>query len=394
MPNSIPVIDIGELHSGAPAGLKAVANDLARAASTVGFFYIKNHGVPQSLIDDVFATARAFYSQPLPIKNEVKINATHRGFLRAGEAKMSDEARPDLKESFVWGLDVDDTDPDYRSGRPLAGPNQWPAGLPRMRATFMRYFDECNGLGKLLLRAFAASLDIEPDYFIRAFEKPITRCSVIYYPPQPPSMGAEQFGVAPHSDFGTLTLLYQDNVGGLQVKDANGDWVTAHPIAGTYVVNVGDLLARWTNNRFASTEHRVINSSGRERLSCAAFVDPDFDTVVAPVVKAGESAQFEPTTAGEYLVQRFGKAFAYRSKTLMSGASATGSRDCSASGPTFPRSARRFALSEHSFRRRSSSHSSHGSFGAAPRRCSTAGNGSACRATSSVWSMAGGSGGR
>ena len=312
---SIPVIDIGELHGGAPAGLKAVADDLARAASTVGFFYIKNHGVPQSLIDDVFATARAFYSQPLPIKNEVRINPTHRGFLRAGEAKMSDEARPDLKESFVWGLDVDDTDPDYRSGRPLAGPNQWPAGLPRMRATFMRYFDECNGLGKLLLRAFAASLDIEPDYFIRAFEKPITRCSVIYYPPQPPAMGAEQFGVAPHSDFGTLTLLYQDNVGGLQVKDANGDWVTAHPIAGTYVVNVGDLLARWTNNRFASTEHRVINSSGRERLSCAAFVDPDFDTVVAPVVKAGESAQFEPTTAGEYLVQRFGKAFAYRSKT-------------------------------------------------------------------------------
>ena len=276
----IPVIDIGELHGGAPAGLKAVADDLARAASTVGFFYIKNHGVPQSLIDDVFATARAFYSQPLPIKNEVRINPTHRGFLRAGEAKMSDEARPDLKESFVWGLDVDDTDPDYRSGRPLAGPrNKWPAGLPRMRATFMRYFDECNGLGKLLLRAFAASLDIEPDYFIRAFEKPITRCSVIYYPPQPPAMGAEQFGVAPHSDFGTLTLLYQDNVGGLQVKDANGDWVTAHPIAGTYVVNVGDLLARWTNNRFASTEHRVINSSGRERLSCAAFVDPDFDTV-------------------------------------------------------------------------------------------------------------------
>ena len=112
---------------------------------------------------------------------------------------MSDEARPDLKESFVWGLDVDDTDPDYRSGGPLAGPNQWPAGLPRMRGTFMRYFDECNGLGKLLLRAFAASLDIEPDYFIRAFEKPITRCSVIYYPPQPPAMGAEQFGVAPHT---------------------------------------------------------------------------------------------------------------------------------------------------------------------------------------------------
>jgi isopenicillin N synthase-like dioxygenase len=310
----IPVIDISDLRAGTPGGLRKVANDLAHAASTVGFFYVKNHGVPQALINDVFAIAREFFGQPLATKNEVKVNAIHRGFLKAGEAKMSDEAKPDLKESFIWGLDVGDKDPDYLSDRPLIGPNQWPGTVPRMRDAFMRYFDECNALGKLLLKAFATSLDVEADYFIKLFEKPLTRCSIIYYPPQPPFMGAEQFGVAPHSDFGTLTLLYQDSVGGLQVKDSNGEWVTAHPIDGTYVVNVGDLLARWTNNRFASTEHRVVNSSGRERLSCAAFVDPNFETAVTPVVKLGESAQFEAITAGEYLVKRFGKAFAYRNK--------------------------------------------------------------------------------
>src|SRR5215204_6145851 len=120
---SIPVIDVGQLRSGA---LNRVADQLAEAASTVGFFYVNNHGIPQALIDEVFATARVFYSQSLAAKNEVKINAIHRGFLRAGEAKMSDEAKPDLKESFVWGLDVTDEDPDYRDGRPLVGPNQWP----------------------------------------------------------------------------------------------------------------------------------------------------------------------------------------------------------------------------------------------------------------------------
>lgn len=310
----IPVIDIADLVSETPAALARVAAELRRAAETVGFFYVKNHGVPQTLIDLVFHTSKAFYAEPLEFKNRVKVDANHRGFLKAGEAKMSDGARPDLKESYIWGLDVGPDDPDVKAGRALIGPNRWPVDKPVMRATFMDYFDACNALGQRLLKAFAVSLELPADYFVRRFEKPMTRCTMIYYPPQPPELGAEQFGVAPHTDFGTLTLLYQDNVGGLQVKDKAGDWVTAHPIPGCYVVNVGDLLARWTNNRFASTEHRVINSSGRERYSVAAFVDPSYDCMIEPVVKAGEKAHYEPITAGDYLVWRFGKAFAYRSK--------------------------------------------------------------------------------
>lgn len=310
----IPVIDIADLASETPAALARVAGELRRAAETVGFFYVRSHGVPQTLIDEIFRISKAFYAEPLEVKNRVKVDANHRGFLKAGEAKMSDGARPDLKESYIWGLDVGADDPDVKAGRPLIGQNRWPADNPAMRATFMNYFDACNALGVRLLKAFAVSLDLSADYFVRRFEKPMTRCTMIYYPPQPPELGAEQFGVAPHTDFGTLTLLYQDNVGGLQVKDKAGDWVTAHPIEGAYVVNVGDLLARWTNNRFASTEHRVVNSSGRERYSVAAFVDPSYDCMIDPVVKAGEMAAYEPITAGDYLVWRFGKAFAYRNK--------------------------------------------------------------------------------
>jgi isopenicillin N synthase-like dioxygenase len=309
----IPVIDISQLRSGAPEALERIARELLVAAETIGFFYVRNHGVEKQLIREVFETSKRFYALPIEDKNKVRINTNHRGFLRAGEAKMSDGAKPDLKESFVWGLDVGTDDADYLAGRPLIGPNQWPGFPADMRSTFVRYFDECNTLGILLLRAFAVSLDLPSDYFVKQFSKPMTRCTTIYYPPQPASLGEEQFGVAPHTDFGTLTLLYQDMVGGLQVKDRDGNWVTAHPIEDTYVVNVGDLLARWTNNRFASTPHRVVNSSGHERYSIAAFVDPNFGCLIDPAVRPGERALSEPITAGDYLVWRFGKAFAYRS---------------------------------------------------------------------------------
>jgi len=310
----VPVIDISGLVSGAPEALRKAADDIRHAAETTGFFYVKNHNIPQELADSAFAIAKEFFALPLADKNQVKVNEVHRGFIRTGEAKMYDDAKADLKESFVWGLDVGSDDPDYLAGRPLIGPNQWPAKVPAMRQILMEYFDACNQLGWALFKAFATSLEIPPDHFTKTNSKPMTRCSIIYYPPQPEAMGKDQFGVAPHTDFGCLTLLNQDAVGGLQVRDKNGDWVTAPPVEGTLVVNVGDLMARWTNDRFASTPHRVVNASGRERFSVAVFVDPDFETDMTPVTQPGEEAKYDPTTCGDYLVWRLGKAFAYRNK--------------------------------------------------------------------------------
>jgi len=245
-------------------------------------------------------------------KRALAVNPWHRGFIQAGEAKMYVGSRPDLKESFIWGLDSAHglSAPDG-FGTP---PNQWPDFLPAMRPAFVDYFTAANDVGWALLRAFAVSLDLSADRFLRSIARPTSRGSIIYYPPQPPEMGADQFGVSPHTDWGCLTLLYQDQSGGLEVRGRDGAWVAAVPIAGTYVVNVGDLLARWTNNRFRSTPHRVVNRSGKARYSCAVFVDPDRDTVISPVTAAGAAPLYADVTCGDYVQARFDAAFAYRQK--------------------------------------------------------------------------------
>ena len=307
----IPVIDLAGLSEG-DAALESVAQALVDAAETVGFFYVKNHGIPQDLVDEVQKVGRAFFDHPDVEKQQVAVNKYHRGFIEMGEAKMYDEAKADLKESFIWGLDVGEDDADYQSGNPLIGPNQWPGFMPEMRSLMVRYMDACNALGARLLRAFAIAMDQPTDRFVECFDRPISRGALVYYPPQDQEMGEQQFGVAPHSDYGVLTLLNQDPVGGLQVMGKDGEWLMAHPIPGTFVVNVGDLLARWTNERFQSTEHRVVNSSGRERLSVAVFVDPNHDTVIDPVVTDDVPALYPPVTCGEYVLSRFDDSFAYR----------------------------------------------------------------------------------
>ena len=267
------------------------------------FFYVKNHGIPQSLVDEAQKVGRSFFDHPNAEKQQVAVNTYHRGFIEMGEAKMYESAKADLKESFIWGLDVGEDDAEFQSGNPLIGPNQWPDFMPEMRPLMVRYMDACNALGARLLRAFAIAMGEPADRFVERFDRPISRGALVYYPPQDPDMGDQQFGVAPHSDYGVLTLVNQDPVGGLQVMGKDGEWLMAHPIPETFVVNVGDLLARWTNERFQSTEHRVVNSSGRERLSVAVFVDPNHDTVIDPVVSDGVKRLYPPVTCGGLCAQ-------------------------------------------------------------------------------------------
>ena len=203
-------------------------------------------------------------------------------------------------------------DSDVIAGDRLLAVNRWPESLPRMRNLFNRFFTEMQYCGEQLLKAFALSLDIAPDYFIRHIDRPVSRAAAVWYPPQTPDLGDQQFGVSPHTDYGTLTLVQQDAVGGLQVRSRAGDWVTAPPIEDAFVVNVGDLLARWTNDRFQSTPHRVVNSSGQERISLALFVDPNWDMLIEPVVEVGETAHYEATRCADYVNERYNKSFGYR----------------------------------------------------------------------------------
>lgn len=312
--SEIPVVDIAGLVAGDPAASLAAARAMREASERIGFFYVSGHGIPQPLIDSVFARARDFFALSDSDKETVKVNKRHRGWIGHGGAKMYTGAKVDLKESFVFGLELPEDDPDVAAGTPLMGPNQWPAALPALRSTVYPYYEAVLDLGQSVLRGLALSLGRDAGFFAGRFARPLARGSLIWYPPQAPDLGQDQFGVAPHTDYGGLTFLYQDMTGGLQVRNANGEWVMAHPIPGTFVVNIGDLMHRWTNDRFRSNAHRVVNTSGHARQSIAVFYDPGFHTVVDPrdLLDDPAEARHPPIACGEWVVGRFDKAFRYR----------------------------------------------------------------------------------
>ncbi len=307
--SEIPVIDLGQPTDAVGAKVRAAAID-------VGFFYIANHGVPAPVVQDAFAEAKKFFRAPDAVKESVRVNALPRGWLKPGGAKMEGAQKPDLKESFIFGLELPESDPDVVAGTPLMGPNQWPAGSPALRPALSAYYDAILDCGQRLLRGFASALRLPANHFEAAYRKPLARGTAIWYPPQPLD-DACQFGVSAHTDYGCITILAQDSTGGLQVKNRAGEWIAAPPIADTFVINIGDLMARWTNDLFVSTPHRVVNASGRERQSIATFYDPYFHTpieVLPTCIEPGVPAAYPPTTCGEHIVGRFNRSFAYRSK--------------------------------------------------------------------------------
>lgn len=313
--DQIPVIDVAPLRAAdSDRALARVGEAMLQACERIGFFYISGHGVPRAVTEQTVAQALEFFRRPAEQKLQVRVSPKHRGFIPVGEAKMYPGARVDLKESFIWGLEVGPDDADVAQGLTLLAPNQWPDFQPAMRAALLAYHDACHQIAWPLMRAFALALGVERDRFVGHIRRPVSRGSAVWYPPQPPLAESEQFGVAPHTDYGCLTFVHQADVGGLEVFGRERDWVAAPPIEGTFVVNVGDLLARWTNDRFRSTPHRVVNRSGRERLSIALFVDPDDDTMVEPVCAPGDTARYEPVRVGDYIRGRFDKSFAYRAK--------------------------------------------------------------------------------
>ncbi|MEM9813069.1 MAG: 2OG-Fe(II) oxygenase family protein, partial [Pseudomonadota bacterium] len=263
-------------------------------------------------IDAARSAAFAFFRASDAEKETVRVSKSHRGWLSQGGAKMQDDAKADLKESFIWGWQAADGAP--ADDHPLRGENRWPAFLPGLETAAMDYFVAAHEVAHHLMRGFALGLSLPPDFFLRSTDKPLSRASFVYYPAQSADMGADQFGVGPHTDFGVLTVLCQDDVGGLQVQTVDGDWVQAPPIPGSLIVNVADLLARWTAGAYKSTPHRVVNSSGRERLSLVLAYDPNPDTMIDPgeVFGRAVAGAEAPITCGDYLTWRFGKAFSYR----------------------------------------------------------------------------------
>ena len=308
--DAIPVIDITPLRDGSRP--QRVASALLKASREVGFIYVAGHGIPRPVIDRARAVADAFFSAPPQEKARYKTSEHHRGWLACGDSRMHDEAAADLKESYIWGYQ--DEAGHSPTDHPLRGPNVWPDFVPGMPGCAMAYFHHADRVARYLLHGFALGLGLDAGFFLRTCRRPLSRATFVYYPDQPADLGGNVFGVSPHTDFGLLTVLCQDEVGGLQVQHCSGDWIEAPPIENTLVVNVGDLLARWTAGALRSTPHRVVNRSGKRRLSLVLAFDPEPETRVdaAEIPGTERAGRLPPITVGDYLIWRFGRAFAYR----------------------------------------------------------------------------------
>jgi len=309
---SLPVIDVSPLMDASDAGIRAVAAEIHAACTGPGFFYIRGHGVPDAVIEAAREQSRRFFHLPPEVKANTRANPMHRGWHAMGGAVMEGAKKADLKEFFSMGLDLPMDHPVVAAGQKLRGPNQWPAEVPELRPAMEAYYAEMMRVGGLLMRAIAVSLGLPPDFFAPHYTLPLQRTQAIFYPPQPPD-DTDGFGVAPHTDFGCITLLWQDGSGGLEVKERQtGQWIPAPPLPGSFVINVGDLLGRWSNDRFASTPHRVVNRSGHERMSIATFHDPNFDAPIDPRALGATEPKYPPTTSGGHILECFDKAFSYR----------------------------------------------------------------------------------
>jgi isopenicillin N synthase-like dioxygenase len=282
---AIPIIDVGAAFAGAPGALDAAAAEVGRASETVGFFYIAGHGVPDTVIDDAFAASREFHALPLETKLRLRLNENNIGYLPVNQSMQRHSTvhkatRPNFNESFFISHDRGADHPDVVAGISLRGRNQWPEGHPEMRAAMMRYFKALEGVGERMLPLLARALDLPADHFAPFFRNEAhINLRFLHYPPQETD-DDEQFGQGPHTDNSFITMLAREDVPGLAVRLPSGEWLAPPVIPGTLLVNLGNMMKRWSNDRFLSTPHGVLNDSGRDRYSIAFFYSPNPDAVI------------------------------------------------------------------------------------------------------------------
>jgi len=302
----LPLIDVQALRRGNAAERQAVAARLGRACETHGFFYITGHGIDPALVDAVFGASRAFFDLPEASKTALdkRHSPCNRGYEPLRAQTLEAGAPPDLKESFYIGAEVPADDPRVLAGRFNTGPNQWPAELPDFAPVAQAYYEAAYALGADLVRGMALSLRLPEDFFEAYLQDAAATLRLLHYPTQPAQPAPGEKGCGAHTDFGGLTLLLQDALGGLQVWDRqHQDWIDAPPVPGSFVVNIGDLFARWTNDRYVSTLHRVINRSGQRRYSVPFFFtgNPLHEVRCIPTCLApGEAPRYPVTTVEEH----------------------------------------------------------------------------------------------
>jgi isopenicillin N synthase-like dioxygenase len=329
---AIPLIDVGPALRGEPGALETVALEVRRACESVGFFYLAGHGVPQAVIDDAFAASREFHATPLELKRSLKINENNIGYLAVNESMQRHSTvhkatRPNLNESFFISHDRSADHPDVVAGTPLRGRNQWPDGHERMRAAMVTYFKTLERLGERLLPILARALGMPAEYFAQFFRNEAhINLRFLHYPPQEID-DDEQFGQGPHTDNSFITMLAREDVPGLAVRLPNGEWMAPPVIPGTFLVNLGNIMKRWSNDRFLSTPHGVLNDSGKDRYSIAFFYSPNVDATVecVPTCVSSDNPARYPRAVYRDLVLEFYNANYFHRRDYAGAAETAGS---------------------------------------------------------------------
>jgi isopenicillin N synthase-like dioxygenase len=289
----IAVIDLAPYLAGETGALERAASELGRAAEELGFYFIANHGIPQALIDRVFVETERFYSLPLGGQTQ--------------RLKHSGHTHPDRSASYYVKAEYGPDHRYRRAGHGWVFDNRWPADLPGFRETCLEYYAAMTALGLKLLPLQAVALGLPPDHFAThaAFDPPVNTLRHLCYPPRDEE-ALGQFGISPHTDYGYMTLLAQAKKPGLQIVTRAGEWIQAPAPDGGFLVNMADMGQRWTNDRFRSTPHRVINLKGETRYSIPFFFGTRWDVKLEclPTCQGpGNPARYEPLSFGEYMAE-------------------------------------------------------------------------------------------
>ena len=319
MSPSLPVIDMATYRAGAPEARARLIADIADKSRALGFFYLINHGVPETLLADQLDWGRRFFDQPLDDKLalDFRHSPVRRGYEPMALQTLQAGMQPDQKEAFNFGRELA---PDHwllRENAPFEGPNQWPPAAQSFdaegfRNQMERYRDAVVDLGRELCGLLAASLDLPEDYFGEALADPNTSVRLLHYPPQPPDVAADRLGCGAHTDWGMITILLQDDCGGLEIETAGGGWLQASPMPGALIINLGDMMVRLTAGRYASNTHRVLNTQPqRHRYSVATFFNPHaFYSVDCAPTCVPASGKPEPITFADHITAKIQQTYA------------------------------------------------------------------------------------
>jgi isopenicillin N synthase-like dioxygenase len=322
----VPIIDLGPLSGDDPDALKRLAEEIRLACSSVGFFYVKNHGIAPDLIARAYRRSKEFFELPDQEKLNYHISksAAHRGFIPLYEESFyetigSATANKDHKEAFQVGIDLAADHPDFVPGIPLLGENLWPA-QPEFKEDIGAYFDALLGLSRRLYQAFALALFLPKNYFDSLITRPPSVLRIAHYVENEFPRDEANWGISAHTDYEVFTILHTD-LPGLQALNASGEWVDVPPVDGTFIINIGDMLELLSNGAFIATSHRVVNT-GKERFSFPMFCTLDYETVVAPLpqwVTAKHPAAYKPMRSGAHLFSSIIRAYGYLRKRWHAG---------------------------------------------------------------------------